>query len=507
MRRTLAYATAAVCLLSAGIFAVPARAQASPLDDANFVRQQAGLPLLTQASEDEAARQVNETLLQKGRGGIDEDLADQYCGCLIDENPDDYDAPMVYATERYRQLGGNAKAAFWTYFKQASPRVNRTVWALLLDPRASSMRWSESEEAVSITVFYDPNRKFTEPQISHAGSFNPVGTVPLFALLPSIKTKTTVYRGAGKKWYPEITVGKDWFEYDDIDNPPIAGYGESRLVNLATSTSRVVEANFFSITTSPVIFAHSTRYRVGNTTFKTTPLPRAIVKRKFKSARSMSYRYRKVMQSRFAQTPRAVRKAIGLIDGWTTLKTRGGGTSYTIFSGKTDVERPFALDYARSHLGANATGKFITIHELGHLLDFTGLTYGGQRAFQSHFRKSRLWRSCYPGGSSMCVPSEEILADQLAFGMGGAGSYGTYGDPKMINVRQFNKLFGIWWAPKPLKYGFNLGTGGLIEGGTDDDEELEELEASSRAPGVIALRTRVVPSTRVQRLAAFDARR
>jgi hypothetical protein len=476
-------------LISSVLFlCLSASASATPLDDANVVRSQAGLPLLTLAN-DSAATAVNERLVVDGSGGYNE--GEYYCGCYV-YDPAKYDEPDyegTSATSLYKQAGGSRIIGFWSYWKAYGPVTNRSMWALLLDPRITQLQWTENNDSVSIAVFANTAAPMKATQLSRSGNFNLAGEEPLFALVPSLKSKVAVERKVSGKWTTEYTflgaeeteaaTGSGW----------IAGMNGAVLHNFAASAASAFESRYEpSATQSEVLLSNSTSYRVGASQIKTNPMPAKDLAAGFKYAKSISPKYRKVMGSFFAKTPRLVRDKIRVLDGMTTIKAHsGGGFSFTGYQTKTS-ERPYYMDFERWHLiGSGQLGRFIAVHELGHAFDYAGLSFGARQQFTKLFKKSSKWKKCFPGvsGPYSCVLEEEIFADQFSFYASGLRSQrDMYNVPPLASARAFQKILNAWWTPVPVAYGFKLDDNGLIKGG--NPAPIEEMVSAAASSSPIA---------------------
>lgn len=451
------------------VLALPALAQASPLEEANLVRARAGLPALSRAEPDPTAALVMERLLEDGTPGPDE--GDELCGCFFYQEDDD---SYLSASALYRQLGGQRIVGFWSYGQASGLERDRSTWALLLDPRVQQLAWQEDGQTVVLAAFASSDRPLGHLQLSHPSGFDPQGTTPLLALLPARTSTVSIQRRQGGRWNTELR-----FRASAADGY-VNGMNGAVMYNLAAAASTVVERTH--TLNSGVVFAFGRRYRVSGQPLSITPMPRQDIARRFRYGASMPGRYRRALRRHLARTPAWARRQLALVDGWTTVKSHSaGGVSITGWTGRGG-QRPYYFDFLRSHLMDRRFGSFIAAHELGHLFDLSGLTLGGERELWRQFARSPRYRRCFPGqyGPNSCIPKEEVLADQFAFVMTGQWTTRSgYGIPPLISRRAFLRVLRRWWAPLPASYGFPLDERALVDGD-------EELLGTAPAGGKIA---------------------
>lgn len=441
-------------LLSLGLI-TEAGAQASPFEQANQVRAQAGLAALG-TFDDPVARDISEQLLLWASGGPGER---RHCGCFVDRPS--LDGP-VDAAELYRRSGGQGNVAFWSYESQGGPLTRRAIWAYLIDPRVEAMLYSRSGSRVAVAFRYR-DEPLPDLQLSHSGVFDLHGPAPLYVLLPGWGSRSELLRGQGPAWRVEAPI---YLQREIMPSSALVeGLGGAVMVNLAWVADWASSLHRLQwLTASPVVLAYDTSYRLGGREFRTLPAPSRQAGAPVRFGSGMNRRLRGHFRAHLRAAPGPVRQRFALLDGWVTIKAHRYGDA-SVAGESESPQRPYYVDYLASHIdGRNRESFHLAMHELGHLFDFAGLTQAGQQAFQRAFERSRRYRDCFPGseGKHSCAGGEEIFAEQFAFyATGNRGVRTIYRVPALLSRRQFARLLDRWWKPRPYSYGFPVGSNGL----------------------------------------------
>ena len=100
----------------------------------------------------------------------------------------------------------------------------------------------------------------------------------------------------------------------------------------------------------------------------------------------------------------------------------------------------YRLELFRGDMDGTLGARFLTVHELGHLVDYDALDDAGRAAFDRAFRASPKWRRCFrhDGG---CVDDAEVFADQFAmYALGETRSMTAYAVPRLLTDAAFEGL-------------------------------------------------------------------
>lgn len=434
---------------AAAVLAVPAVASASTVDEINALRVEHQLPALT--AVDAAAAQLEDRMLsgetydadavREREDGDDEGYDD--CLCRLTASGDDpADAEDVYAAS---QPGAAAAFQLWLSGRTLTENLSRhpRAAAALLDPRATTLTVGERDGLQAVAVTVDPQAAWTQPIVVSSTPFaldgQPLlvltgpGHASAFTLLVRRDGRTLAARtySAGSR-YRRGVAGQRLYRLGAGEQSPVFGYDVSyRLTSGSWATS-----------------------------FAGERMPGSDRVRSFRFRSSMTARLRRQFRAAIAAGNPQARRWLGDWDGLITVRSHhGGGYSYASVTG-SGGRTIYELDLNADHLaGAPAWRNHVVWHELGHIVDFSGLRGKADAKFSSLFRRSGRYRSCFSAsdetGRKMCVSSMEVFADQFAFFATGNGDVRSgYGVPPLASARSFGRLLSGTYVGQPA--GFSL---------------------------------------------------
>jgi hypothetical protein len=108
--------------------------------------------------------------------------------------------------------------------------------------------------------------------------------------------------------------------------------------------------------------------------------------------------------------------------------------------------RPRALSLTAEHMADARVLRYILAHELGHVVDLTGL---GARARTTFVRLAvaRGVPACLPYAGG-CVSQEDVLADSIAFwATGDLAMRSVYDVPPVVSRAEMGRFLARWWRP------------------------------------------------------------
>lgn len=147
-------------------------------------------------------------------------------------------------------------------------------------------------------------------------------------------------------------------------------------------------------------------------------LPARTVDAAMRFSARMSARQRGQVRAAVAAGRPAARDLLRLVDGDVHVRAHERG-AFSYGGGLTFAagRRMWSLDFAAVHLADVRVRGHVFWHEVGHLVAVSGLDRRGERALLAVLRRSARWRTCFalPARPGRCVPTQEIIADQIAF--------------------------------------------------------------------------------------------
>lgn len=101
-----------------------------------------------------------------------------------------------------------------------------------------------------------------------------------------------------------------------------------------------------------------------------------------------------------------------------------------------------------------AIGRFVFLHELGHVVDWAFIGPALRQRVREAFASSPAWRDCFPYKGTGCVPASEVFAEQFAYWAGARRTLRSgYGIPPLLSRDAFGDLMAEagWGADSPLR--------------------------------------------------------
>lgn len=203
--------------------------------------------------------------------------------------------------------------------------------------------------------------------------------------------------------------------------------------------------------------AYGTRYRLVvdgmSWSYATPPLPRAYLARGWRFGPTMRASDRAAFVRALATARPFARELVAQLDGGVTVHRRACDDADSSCA-EYDESGAYSMSIAPADfVDTFAALRFVTLHELAHLVDYIGFDSGAYPAFRKLFRTSPRWRSCFPDETSEtgCVDFSEVFADQFAYWATGlpADPTGGYGDPPLVVPEAFEKVLRAQWAFPP----------------------------------------------------------
>jgi hypothetical protein len=307
---------------------------------------------------------------------------------------------------------------------------------VVFDPRLTAIAVLGRDSTVAVAAALDPGRPFKAPVLAGAvvdpgvaGSlavlFPPgSGTIPRISLqrnrgaqLVSIEIAATATPGV------EGAILVALKGRDRITGPQV-GYGLTYTLKIGTNRSYTV---------------------------RTRQIPSALVSRSFVPGPGFTGGDRRRFLQAVASLPPTARQIVDVIGGAVTVsvltKTAPICGFQTSCAG-LDPGYGYFLILNRAQLHSRL-GRFIIIHELGHLVDFLGLDTFSHQDLRKLFSASPKWKNCFPLQGT-CVPFLEVFADQFAFFSTNAqGVQSGYGDDRLATSSAFARAIRAQWAYRP----------------------------------------------------------
>ena len=197
----------------------------------------------------------------------------------------------------------------------------------------------------------------------------------------------------------------------------------------------------------------SYRLALGSTSFsfQTLALPAAYLARSWMFTASMTPAARRAWLAAVAGAPPVARRILSEVDGAVAVSLRNCGAEAGDSCASVSDTGKYSVWLSPADLGDSDGGRFVVLHELGHIVDYLGLDRTSYAAFRALFRRSPSWRSCFPDPGSGCVPFAEVLADQFAFYATGESEdpTGGYGDPPLASRAAFERVLLAEYAFRP----------------------------------------------------------
>lgn len=203
--------------------------------------------------------------------------------------------------------------------------------------------------------------------------------------------------------------------------------------------------------------AYAGRYRLVldgmSWSYVTPQLPRAYRARSWRFGPTMRPKERAAWRRAIASAPAFARQVIAEVDGGLTVHRRACDDEESSCA-QYDESGAYSVSIAPIDFRETfANLRFVTLHELGHIVDYIGLDAAAYADFRALFRSSPRWRNCFPDdwSDTGCVPFSEILADQFAYWATGlaADPSGGYGDPPLADPDDFEAVLREHWGFRP----------------------------------------------------------
>lgn len=203
--------------------------------------------------------------------------------------------------------------------------------------------------------------------------------------------------------------------------------------------------------------AYSTRYRLVvdgvSYSYATGSLPSTFLGRSWQFDATMRSADRSAFVRALATAPPLARRLLAQLDGGVKV-SRGACDDAESSCAEYLEDGSYRLSIAPVDFADTfADLRFVTLHELGHIVDYVGLDASAYPAFRALFRTSPHWRSCFPDDLSDtgCVEFSELLADQFAYWATGlpADPSGGYGDPPLASQAAFEQVLRAHYAFRP----------------------------------------------------------
>ena len=171
-------------------------------------------------------------------------------------------------------------------------------------------------------------------------------------------------------------------------------------------------------------------------------------------------RMRQMIASRIRSSRPQARRLIAPVLGRLVFQTHKGGPSQAWGRPMPIGGRLlFPISMNRQHLTlGGALSRHITMHEIGHIVDFSGIPARGRAEFQRAFRKSGRFPRCTASNQmdgARCDPAE-VFAENFAFWATGARTVRTgYQIAPAVTPARFGRLIGKWFRFTPGTAGWN----------------------------------------------------
>ncbi len=100
----------------------------------------------------------------------------------------------------------------------------------------------------------------------------------------------------------------------------------------------------------------------------------------------------------------------------------------------------FEVELLRATMDGSLGARFLTVHELAHLVEYDLFDASDRTAIERTFRRSPRWRACFLHQGS-CLEFSEVFADQFAmYALREPRSMTTYAVPRLLTDAAFEAL-------------------------------------------------------------------
>lgn len=363
-------------LVAALMLAPAAVAQADLRADVNALRARHGLTALS-ASDPLAAQLTAEIAAEPSHQGS----SSYQCGCEIPDPTAYYtkNAGIVYderagygPADQDPDFSGDTRAAFfeWPARGTLAQRLANFpgAYALILDPRATTFDVTVNGQRQAFGVTVNPAIRWKTPILTSARAFDPAGRTPLWVVMPPVANDNNVgadlQMRSGRRW---TTVARSTF---DTTNGGVLLAGDGAATDSYTYMDEVGDVPYAATFR---FVAHGVS---PSRTFRTIAEPAALIRRSWRFARSMSGADRRRFTAAIADARPEVRRLLRQVAPFTII-TQGQLLRHEGHLGySTSADNGFfkvTLDVSVLP-SIRAERDETTLHELGHILEFSGLS-------------------------------------------------------------------------------------------------------------------------------------
>lgn len=301
--------------------------------------------------------------------------------------------------------------------------------ALALDPRATGIAARDTAVGVTMRIAVDASQPLAGPV--YPQTVDPGSPVGLAVLLPHAPAPVRLWerRGSAAVLLPTKV-------------ERASGLGGAVLVDVGMPGEGLQLA-----------YGLSYRLALGATSlsFQAPALPASYLARSWTFTASMTPAARRAWLAAVAGAPPVARRILSEVDGAVTVSLRNcGAEAGDSCASVSDVGR-YSVWLSPADRGDSDGGRFVVLHELGHVVDYLGLDRTGYAAFRALFQRSPAWRACFPDPDSGCVPFAEVFADQFTYYATGERNdpTGGYGDPPLATRAAFERVLVAEYAFRP----------------------------------------------------------
>ena len=305
--------------------------------------------------------------------------------------------------------------------------------AQLLDPRTTTGAAEQrADNVVALALGTDSSLPLVDPVLPRR--LDPASPLGIAVLLPA--------RPGAVRLYEQRPSGEKLLQLRLVRTPAAGGAWLARLTTGDEDGVRL---------------AYGTRYRLVvdgmSWSYTTPPIPRAYLARSWRWGASMTPARRALYLRAVASAPAFARQIVKVLDGAITVFHRACDNEDSSCA-EYDEWGAYTLSIAPADFADTfADMRFVTLHELGHMVDYMAFLPDAYAPFRALFQQSPRWKSCFPDDTSDtgCVDFSEIFADQFAYWATGlpADPSGGYGDPPLASPAAFEKLLREQWAFRP----------------------------------------------------------
>ena len=296
--------------------------------------------------------------------------------------------------------------------------------AVVFDPRVTSLAVFKRGRSVAAAAVVDPTRPFPSPVLAGA------------VVDPGIAGSLAVLIPPGSGTIPQVTLQTNrGGQQVQIGIAATAGPGIDGAILVALKGRD-------RITGPQVGYGLTYTLKVGTNrsfTVRTRPIPSVLVARSWVPGPGFTGSDRRRFVEAVTTLPPPARKILDVIGGAITVRVVtnstpicGAPTSCAGF----DPSYGYFMILNRAQLHSEL-GRFVILHELGHLVDFLGLDTFSYEAFRNLFSESPNWERCFPLHGS-CTPFSEVFADQFGFYTTNAhGIQSGYNDDRLATAEGY----------------------------------------------------------------------